>query len=663
MVEHYIFGGDYNPEQWSEEVWNEDVRLMKEAGVNLVSLGIFSWAKLEPQPGIFQFDWLDQVMDLLHKNGVAVNLATPTASPPAWLSRLHPEILPVTKDGVTLWHGSRRHYCPHSHSYHEYATRIATKLAERYKDHPALVMWHVDNEYGCHFGECFCENSANAFRIWLQSRYGSLETLNFAWGTAFWGQYYGNWEEICPPRQAPAHINPTQQLDWARFCSDSWISAFDAQKKVLCQITPKVPVTTNFMGFLKCIDYWKFATHEDVVSNDCYPDISQANWMIQSALEYDLIRSIGNRRPWILMEQATSNVNWRQRNASKKPGIMRLGSYQATARGANGVMFFQWRQSKAGAEKFHSGMVPHAGVDTRIWQEVKSLGCELKKFDQLLASEVEAEVAILLDWENWWALELDSKPSNDLKFLPQLYAYYAALYKRNITVDFAHPEADLSRYKLVLAPNLYLVTDKSAENIKSYVKNGGTFLLGFFSGIVDQNEHVRLGGYPADFKEMLGLWVEDFIVCPPDQFNRVQTNDGKQFYSKDWVDEIKLNGATKLAAYVYDYYADTAAITENCFGAGQGFYTGTQLDENGIDWLVEFICNKADIQPVISNLPAGVEALRRTKGQSSWIFVLNHTDNCIQVSLDSPGQDLFSGEEVTNKFTIEPSGVSVIRQD
>src|SRR5829696_6823339 len=494
---HMIYGGDYNPDQWAEEIWQEDARLMREAGVNLVSLGIFSWAKLEPQPGEYDFAWLDQVMDLLHEHEVSVNLATPTASPPPWLVHHHPEILPVTADGTILWHGSRRHYCPHSSAYHEHVTRLVKKLAERYARHPALVMWHVDNEYACHVSECFCDASVTAFREWLQKRYGSLDALNQAWGTAFWSQHYSDWDEIHPPRVAPTFINPTHQLDWARFTSDSWIACFEEQKDILRDSTPTIPVTTNFMGFFKPVDYWRFASREDIVSNDNYPDTSEPEWMVQAGMICDLMRSLGERRPWLLMEQAPTHVNWRQRNATKRPGVMRLGSYQALGRGADGIMFFQWRASKAGAEKFHSAMLPHVGTDSRVWREVKAIGGELSKLDSIRSSHVQADVAILMDWESWWALELNGKPSNDLQLLPQLMACYTPFFKRNIAVDFAHPESDISSYKLIIAPNLYLVNGRAVENINRFVENGGHLVMSFFSGIVDENEQVHLGGYPA----------------------------------------------------------------------------------------------------------------------------------------------------------------------
>ena len=657
---HIIYGGDYNPDQWTSEIWEEDARLMKEAGVNLVSLGIFSWTKMEPKPGVFDFAWLDQLMDLLHAHGVSVNLATPTASPPAWMVTKHPEMLPITADGVTLWHGSRRHYCPHNPDYRKYATRIAAQLAERYKDHPALAMWHVDNEYGCHVSECYCDNSAAAFRTWLKERYGTLDKLNFAWGTAFWSQIYGEWDEIQPPRHSPAHANPTQKLDWARFSSDSWLVCFEEQKATLKAITPNIPITTNFMGFHKGVDYFKFAAQEDVVSQDSYPDTFDPDWMAQAGMVCDLIRSVGSRRPWILMEQATSQVNWRQRNAVKRPDVMRLGSYQAIARGADGIMFFQWRQSKAGAEKHHSGMVPHGGTDTRVWREVKALGNELTKLDSILTSQVKADVAILMDWNNWWALELDSKPSNDLKYQKQLYSYYKPLFDRNITVDFAHPESDLSKYKLVIAPNLYLVTDKAVENINRYVQNGGNLIMSFFSGIVDENEHIRLGGYPAPFHEMLGLVVEEYAPYSETQSNSVRTMDGKQFNCTLWSDIIQLKGAeTIVAAFEQDYYAGKPAITQNIFGTGNAFYVGTVLDDNGMEWMFELVCKTAGIQP--ANIPAGVEVLQRTDGKSLFMFVLNHSSEKVNVPIAGHGHNLLTDTEIKGSVKLEPSGVAIIQ--
>jgi len=658
---HIIYGGDYNPEQWPEEVWLEDARLMQEAGVNLVSLGIFSWSKLQPGADTFDFDWLDRLMDLLHQYGVGVNLATPTASPPPWLVRRHPEILPVTDDGTTLWHGARRHYCPHSPAYHEHVKKIVTALADRYKSHPALVMWHVDNEYASGIVECFCEHSTAAFRQWLQEKYRSLDQLNHAWGTSFWSQAYGDWEEVHPPRKAPSFVNPTQRLDWARFNSDSWIACFDQQKSILNEHTPNVPITTNFMGFHKPVDYWKFAASEDLVSNDNYPDMYDPQWMVGSGMICDLMRSLGNRRPWVLMEQAPSIVNWRQRNAMKRAGLMRLCSYQAIARGADGIMFFQWRASKAGSEKHHSAMVPHQGTDSRVWREVKAFGNELPKLTPILSSQVRAEVAFLLDWNNWWALELDGKPSNDLRLMPQIRAHYEPFFKRNITVDFAHPESDLTGYKLVVAPNLYLVNDHVAENINRYVRDGGNLIMSFFSGIVDENEHIHLGGYPRPFSEMLGLTVEEFAPYSESGHNSICTSDGRRFGCSFWSEVIHLRNAQSMASFESDHFGEGVAIARNRFGSGNAFYVGTVPDTQGMDWLISGVCETAGVKTISKDIPAGVEILHRVSAEASWLFVLNHAAEPVNVPLECAGQDLLTGAQVNGSIELQPMGVAVVQ--
>lgn len=662
MFPHILYGGDYNPDQWKPEVWQEDARLMQEAGVNLVSLGIFSWAKMEPAPGEYDFAWLDQVMDLLHAHGVRVDLATPTASPPAWMVRLHPEMLPVTSDGITLWHGSRRHYCPHSAAYHERVTQLVTRLAQHARNHPALAYWHVDNEYACHNSECFCDASVAAFRVWLQERYTTLDGLNEAWGTAFWSQHYSDWQEIEAPRRMPAQVNPAQHLDWQHFCSDSWLACFDEQKAILKDITPQIPITTNFMGFHKPLDYWKWAAREDFVSHDSYPDTSDPQWMIQAGISCDLMRSLGNGRPWVLMEQAPTYVNWRQRNATKRPGIMRLGSYQAVARGANGIMFFQWRASRAGSEKFHSGMLPHAGTDTRVWREIKALGAELSHLDALLSSQVKSEVAILFDWESWWAMEQGSMPSNDVLLMPHVFAWYAELFRRNITVDFAHPDADLSRYRLVIAPHLYLVSERSAKNIEDYVANGGAFLTTFFSGIVNPHDQVYLGGYPAPFRKLLGMWVEEFSAYGDDHASKIMAVDESEFDVSMWSDVIRLEGAEALAVHLDDYFAENAAITHHHFGKGLSYYVGTELGQHGISWLVGRVCTEIGLLSASpKGLAQGVEITRRTDGTRTWLFILNYLDTDVKIELPISGINLLTNQPIKAPFSLEPRGVAVIQ--
>lgn len=656
------YGGDYNPEQWPEEVWHEDVRLMQQAGVNLVSIGIFAWSFLEPQPGQYDFAWLDRLMDLLYDHGVHVSLGTATASPPPWLAHRHPNSLPVTADGVKLWPGGRQAYCLHSVAYMKAASALVTRLAERYKDHPALAIWHINNEYGCHVSECFCDVSAAAFRKWLFERYGTLDELNRAWGTAFWSQRYGQWEEINPPRRAPTFANPTQQLDWRRFSSDSLIALGDMETEILRAITPDVPVTTNFMGFFKPADYRKWAHREDIVSLDTYPDPSDAFAAAQNAAQCDLTRSLGDGKPWMLMEQTSSAVNWRPRNVLKQPGQMRLWSMQALARGANTVMFFQWRAARAGAEKFHGALVPHVGTqDSRVWREVSALGNELQELGPLAQSRVVADTGILVDWQSWWALELDSKPSTAVTFYDRLASFYGPLYVANITADFVFTDSDFANYKVVFVPNLYLVDDATAARLEEYVAGGGTVVMGFFSGIVDENEHIRLGGYPAPFRKMLGIRVEEFAPMAEGELNKVRFSDGSSTACDLWADVIDLEGASARATFVGNFYAGRPAITEHAFGRGRAIYIGTRLAPEAMGALLGRLCAEAGIMPPVS-APPGVEVVRRRTddGRVLW-FVLNHRPELVAVTLPVAGVDVLTGAEVATVIALEPFGVSIVQ--
>ena len=438
-VPHILYGGDYTPEQWPEVVWQEDARLMCEAGVNIVSVGIFSWALLEPEPGT-----------LTSPGSIASSICWRSMeSWPIWplpRHRLRPGWRASSRESAGRFRTARDSGRDRgkllSQQSGVYGTcgGAGTPNRRALSGSSRLAMWHVNNEYACALPACYCDVSADHFRRWLRSRYGTLDALNHAWGTAFWSQRYGDWEEINPPRQAPTFINPSQQLDFRRFSSDAFLECFEMERAILAEITPGVPVTTNFMNLFKPLDYWTWASKEDVVSYDSYPDPADPDAPMWAACNYDLMRSLGDGRPWVLMEQATSQVNWRALNPAKRPGRMRLGSYAAVARGADGVMFFQWRQSTSGAEKFHSAMVPHAGTESRVWREVVQLGAELKHLDLLVGARSTARVAIVWDWENWWALETEGKPSADLRCVDQMIGYYAPLYRRNIAVDFVRPD-------------------------------------------------------------------------------------------------------------------------------------------------------------------------------------------------------------------------------
>jgi beta-galactosidase len=643
------YGGDYNPEQWPEEIWSEDVALMREAGVNLVSLGIFSWALLEPAEGKYEFGWLDRVIDLLQGGGIAVDLATGTASPPPWLSRAYPDSLPVTADGVRLSPGSRQAYCPSSPQYRAAAVALAEQLATRYADHPALAMWHVNNEYGCHVAHCYCDVSAAAFRRWLRGHYTTLDAVNTAWGTAFWSQRYYDWDEITPPRATPSFGNPTQALDFRRFSSDELLDCYRAERAVLHRLSPGKPVTTNFMvaGF-ENLDYSAWAAEQDLVSNDHYLRAEDPDNHVDLALAADLARSLGGGAPWLLMEHSTSAVNWQPRNVAKAPGQLRRNSLAHVARGADGAMFFQWRASAAGAEKFHSGMVPHAGTDTKVWREVVGLGADLRALAEVAGSRISCEVALLWDYQSWWAQELDAHPSVDLGYLDEIRAWHRTLWRAGVTVDVVHPASDLSGYRVVLAPSLYLVTDGSAANVTTYVEGGGTLVVGCFSGIVDENDHVRLGGYPGAFRDLLGVRVEEFF--PLAAGGTVRLSDGST--GLVWSELAHSTGAEVIASYVGGVLDGGPAITRH----GRAWYLGTRLDGASRARLLQRVCAEAGVTAG----PGNVEAVRRHGENASYLFLLNHDDRATTVA--ASGIDLLTGDRHEGAVTMPAGGVVVLRE-
>ena len=659
------YGGDYNPEQWPRSVWAEDHQLMKEAGVNIVSVGIFAWALVEPRPGEFDFGWFDEVMDGLAAAGVSASLATMTASPPPWLARRYPESLPQRADGTRLWPGGRQHYCPSSPVYREHAARLVERLATRYREHPALALWHVGNEYGCHVSDCYCEVSAESFRGWLRRRYTTIERLNDAWSTQFWSQRYDGWDEVNPPRAAPTFPNPAQRIDYARFSSDELLACYATEAEILRRITPQTPVTTNFMGLFKGADYHGWAPHLDIISNDAYPDPADPASPVEAALGYDLMRSLGGGQPWLLMEQAPSAVNWRERNAPKPAGKYRLGSLQAVARGADAVMSFQWRQSRGGAEKFHSGMVPHRGRESRTFAAARDLGAELRRLDAVVGSRVPAQVALVLDWPSWWGLELDSHPSVDVRQVDALLAHYRPLFEASITADVVAPTADLSGYRLVVVPNLYLTGEAAAANLHRYVRDGGHLFVSFFSGIVDECDRVHPGGHPGALRELIGIHIDEFWPLPAGERIGVEVTDpGIHSGSTDgrvWSEWIELEGAEPVAAFSTGELAGRPAATRHRYGNGTAWYLGTRPDPATMRALLDAAAAGAGVAPDLPGLPPMVESVTRVHPDGRrYRFVLNHGPDPAEISLPEPARDLLGDAEPAAQLSLGPRGVAVL---
>ncbi|SFL51863.1 beta-galactosidase [Gracilibacillus orientalis] len=626
------YGGDYNPEQWDEETVTEDLRMFKLAGIDVATVNVFSWALNQPDENTYDFAWLDETIDRLYQNGVYVCLATSTAAHPAWMAKRYPDVRRVDFEGKKRQFGGRHNSCPNSPTYRKYAERIADKLAERYKDNPSVLIWHVSNEYG---GYCYCENCQKAFRVWLKERYGTLEEVNKAWNTRFWGHTFYEWDEIVAPNGLSEEWQGGQNtnfqgisLDYRRFQSDSLLDVYKLERDALKKHTPNLPVTTNLMGLYPELDYFKWGKEMDVVSWDNYPTIDTP--MSMTAMTHDLMRGLRSGQPFMLMEQTPSQQNWQPYNALKRPGVMRLWSYQAVAHGADTVMFFQLRRSRGATEKYHGAVIEHVGHEhTRVFRESAELGQELSQLEnKIIDSRVNARVAIVFDWENRWAIQLSSGPSIALDYVKEVHKYYDAFYQRNIPVDIVSVEEDLSKYDIVIAPVLYMVKEGHADRLKQFVKDGGTFVTTFFSGIVDENDLVTLGGYPGELRELVGIWAEEIDALEPSHSNEIVIEDTVGSLSGEYkcnllFDLIHAEEAEVLATYGSDFYKGMPVLTKNNYGNGEAYYIASSPDQAFVQDLIDTISADKNIEGEMSSAE-GVEVIAREKNGEKILFVMNH---------------------------------------
>ncbi len=647
-----LYGGDYNPNQWPREVWNEDMRLFKKAGINSATVNVFSWAKLQPNEETYDFSELDDVIDMLGKENFDIVLATSTAAMPAWLAKKYPEVTRVDFEGRRHKFGQRHNHCPNSPVWRRYARQLASELAKRYGKNPHVTCWHINNEYNT---GCYCENCEKAFRVWLRKKYGSLEALNAAWNTEFWGHTFYDWDEIVAPnsladgmgfgwtrKTAFAGIS----LDYDRFLSDSLLENYKMERDAIREHDPDTPITTNLMGTYKGLDYFKWAKEMDIVSWDNYPAYNTP-WS-ETAMRHDLMRGLKNQ-PFMLMEQTPSQQNWQAYNSLKRPGQMRAQSYQTIAHGADTIQFFQLRRSKGACEKFHGAVISHSGSEeTRVFQECSQLGAELAALgSQLLGADNPAQVGILFDWDNYWALEYTSGPSVDLKYCNQIHQYYRYFYDRHIPVDMVPMDGDFSRYKAIVAPVLYMVKEGVAEALTAFVEAGGTLITGFMSGIVDQSDNVHLGGYPGPLRKLCGVWAEEIDALAPEQSNTLKFMDGSQSKCGLLCDILHLEGAQALAVYGEDFYAGAPAVTKNAYGKGTVYYVGTQPEAQGLDKILDSLTGQGEIHPLIPDRTQ-LEVTRRVKDGTEFWFILNLTGK------PQPLPESFAGE--TDMLTGEKAG-------
>lgn len=660
-----LYGGDYNPEQWPREIWHKDMELFGKAGINSATINVFSWARIQPSEEVYDFRELDEIVDMLTKEGKQIVLATSTAALPAWMVKRYPEVTRTDYQGRHHKFGHRHNACPNSPVYQHFVKELAARLAERYGKNENVVCWHINNEYG---GECYCENCEKAFRVWLRKKYGTIEALNKAWNFTFWGHNVYDWDEIVLPNVLGEGMGfedgPDDDktafaglsIDYRRFNSDSILNNFKLERDTIRQYDKETMITTNLMGAYKGLDYFKWAKEMDIVSWDNYPSYDTP-WSM-TAMQHDLMWGL-KQEPFMLMEQTPSQQNWQPYNSLKRPGQMRAQSYQTIAHGADTIQFFQLRRSVGGCEKFHGAVIEHAGSDqARVFREISKLGEELERIgNSIIGAEKEAKVGIIFDWDNYWALEYTSGPNIDLKYVEQIHHYYEYFYNKNISVDMIPIDAELGKYDLVAAPVLYMVKEGMQKSIEKYVAAGGTFVTGFMSGIVNESDNVYLGGYPGPLRALAGIWAEEIDALAPEQSNEIRFKDGTTDQCGLLCDIIHLEGAEEIARYESDFYAGTPAVTEHGFGKGRVYYVGTMLSESGLAKVLKSACDKAGIAPVIGE-ETELEVAKRVTDTEDIYFVMNFKDKELPLPAVFAGkQDLLTGatqkeNEMLKKFDV-----------
>ncbi|HJR80864.1 MAG TPA: beta-galactosidase [Anaerolineales bacterium] len=661
----FYFGVDYYPEQWPEERWEIDARLMAEANFNVVRLVEFAWSRMEPVEDQFDFDWLDRAIGILQSQGISVVLGTPTASPPPWLMSQSPEFFRVREDGVRLTFGNRREYCPNNPVYHEYTQRIVTKMAEHYAGHPAVIGWQIDNEFG---DRCYCSICARKFQTWLRSRYEALEELNQKWGTVFWSHIYNDWNEIPLPLTTGGSPNPGLALDFYRFCSDSYVAYQQMQVDILRAQCPDHFITHNLMGFgYDRLNYFDLAHNLDFVAWDNYP---RMQWTMErgvdpssSALSMDTMRGLKRKNIWVMEQQAGSG-GWEMISVAPRPGELRLWAYQAIAHGADAIVFFRWRTARFGTEQYWHGLLDHNASPSRRYEEIKRMGAEIKELGgQILGSQVKAPVAMMLSYDSRFAFQI--QPNNPGFSYPEhFHQIYRAFYGQHASIDIISPNADLSTYRLVLAPALHLITQATAENLKRYVQAGGTLVVTQRTGVKDESNTVVDQRLPGLLAEICGVEVEEYDSLSSQMQNSLEFTvpelvDGACPTVGVLCDILKPTSAEVLARYTGDYYAGKPAITLNRFGAGRAMYIGAVGNPQLYDRLAKWLLDTTGLQNGLA-APPGVELARRTHSDGPLRFILNHNNTPQTIHLESPCMNLLDGMQLTGDVQLAPFGVLIL---
>lgn len=655
LNKRFLHGGDYNPEQWIDrpDILEEDIRQMKRAGINEVSLGIFSWAVTEPKEGQYDFSFLEERIESLYKNGIYTILATPSGARPMWMAYQYPEVLRVREDGQREKMGSRHNHCYTSPIYREKIWEMDKRLAEKFAGHPGVIAWHISNEFG---GACWCEKCQGAFHEFLKKKYGSLEQLNKEWWTSFWSHHYDCWEHVQAP--APNGENATHglNLDWKRFCSSQTADFCAWEKQALAAGGSVLPVTSNLMGFYNGLNYADFRDVLDVVSWDNYPEWhnakqSDAALAMEVACIADYMRCIHpNRMPFLLMESTPSATNWQQISRLKRPGMHMLSSMQAVAHGSDSVQYFQWRKGRGGSEKFHGAVLDHdATEDTRVFRDVSQVGSRLAGLEKICGSLVRPKVAILFDQENRWALEDCYGPRNcGIHYMETMQAHYGAFWKMGIPVDVIDSDCPFEEYQMVIAPMLYMLKGNIAEKLSTFVEQGGTLVGTYHTGIVNENDLCFEGRIPHDMTKLFGLHREEIDSLWDGQYNHTIWK-GKEYILKELCERVHPSTASVLAVYEEDFYAGEPVLTVNSYGKGKVYYIAARTEMDFLQDFYQEIVSAAGVSSCMKCvLPEGVTVMARTKGDIDYLFVQNWNSDEVTVLLQEELVDFESREKVTD---------------
>ena len=663
-----LHGGDYNPDQWLDrpDILEEDIKMMKKAGVNTATVGVFSWSALEPQEGNFQFGWLHDIMDKLYENGIYTVLATPTGARPAWMDEKYPSVLRVEKDGRRNHHSGRHNHCMSSLEYRALVEKMDTKLAQEFGNHPGLILWHISNELG---GECYCDSCKKRFQEYLREKYhNNIEELNKQWWTSFWSRRFDSFEQIEPPYDNGEHSILGLNLDWKRFNSWNMKDYLAFERRILKKYTPQIPATANFMKLFEQLDYVDLAKEIDIISWDGYPSWNNdyetpADTAAELSFDHAVMRSLKKDKPFMLMESTPSLVNWHSVNKLKRPGILRASSIQTIGCGSDTVQYFQWRKGRGAAEQFHGAVVDHLGRDdTRVFKEVSEVGELLKKLAPVTGSRVASKAAVLFDWSNRWAIKDMQGMAHDTKnYEKEVRKFYNIHLKKGINADIVFPLEDLSSYSLVVLPMYYAVSKEAGAWLKEYVKNGGTVVATYLTAYVNENTLAYLGGFPgAGLGEVFGLYAEELDTLYPTDSNVVLMKDGNKAIVKDYCELIKLTGAEVLGTYESDFYAGMPAVTVHSYGNGKAYYIGTRMEEEDLIKFFTPIWSECGIKE--KELPEGVEYLTRTaEDGSTFDFYVNYNAMPVTVQLAKDGTNILNGEAVSGKVGILPFNAVVVK--